>query len=98
MNEQINAAALFFDEHQPCIGLRGDFLRLVVDGGDDIVAYRIIEDQPHYADGQYVRKMEVFLVPRAHVREFLAEHSEITLISRYLQMSLDVDEKKKAQP
>ena len=86
----VGAADAFFNEHQFAAGLRGDFLRLVVDGGDDVCVYRIVEDFGAHPDGSYVRRIELFLVPVNHIVEFLAKHPEVRMISRSLEHAIEI--------
>lgn len=90
-------ANAFFDNHEWAAGLRGDFIRLIVDGGDDVCVYRIVEDEPSYVDRTFCRKIEVVLVPRQHIADYLSIHRECRMISNYLEMVMKTDQKKLAQ-
>ena len=69
---QSDSASDFFDNHAWAAGTLGDLLALLVDsGGSDMTIYRIMADEPAGPDGQYIRRMEVLLVPAQRMTEIM---------------------------
>ena len=67
-----SAASDFFDNHAWAAGTLGDLLAFLVDGGShDMAIYRILADEPEGPDGQYIRRMEVLLVPAHRMTEIM---------------------------
>jgi hypothetical protein len=55
----------------------GQFIQLLVDNGDVAVVTQILEDGPKTADGAFVRRMELILIPDGLVKRTLADYEEI---------------------
>ena len=69
---QPDPASDFFDNHAWAAGTMGDLLSFLVDGGsNDMAIYRLLNDEPAGPDGQYIRRMEVLLVPAQRMTEIM---------------------------
>ena len=65
----------------------GEFIALIVDCGPaPMVKFRVVHDEPPDEDGEFIRHIEITLVPNGYVREYA---SDCHRIHKVLQAMLD---------
>ena len=61
-----------FDDGMTYAMTLGEFIALIVDSGPDpAVKFRVVHDEPADENGNFVRHLEIDLVPDGHVREMV---------------------------
>ena len=62
--------AIFYDDGNWYASTLGHFIGLMVDAGQDAaVCFRVVEDSELDGDGQFIRRVEVLMLPNGYVAD-----------------------------